>query len=148
MWYRWRFSCGHQSVEALWLEFREITFDHYNLSISSEMAAHLLNKCCFAKIVIILCIYTCCDSYRHTFFRKDYSPGYPFFMNRKEKKKKKEPILIFFKLTSPISYFSPRKIVTIRMYLHTRYRILHTSGVLTPHMHSAVIVLVFSFSKI
>lgn len=71
----------HQSVEALWLEFREITFYHYNLSISSEMAAHLRNKCCFSEIVLILCIYTYRGSYLHMFFQEDYSPGYPFFMN-------------------------------------------------------------------
>lgn len=50
MLYRWCFSCGHQSMEALWLEFREITFYHYNLSISSQMAVHLRSKCCFSKL--------------------------------------------------------------------------------------------------
>lgn len=50
MLYRWCFSCGHRSAEALWLEFRKITFYHYNLSISSEIAVHLRNKCCFSKL--------------------------------------------------------------------------------------------------
>lgn len=45
--YRWCFSCGYQSMEALWLEFREITFYHYNLSISSKMAVHLRNNVVF-----------------------------------------------------------------------------------------------------
>lgn len=43
--YRWCFSCGQRSLKALWLEFRQITSYHYNLSISWEMAVHLRNKC-------------------------------------------------------------------------------------------------------
>lgn len=47
--YRWCFSCGQRSLKALWLEFRQITSYHYNLSISWEMAVHLRNKC-FPKL--------------------------------------------------------------------------------------------------
>lgn len=55
--HRWCFSCGQQSLKALWLEFRQITSYHYNLSISWEMAVHLRNKC-FPKSSSY-CVFAC-----------------------------------------------------------------------------------------
>ncbi len=134
MLYRWCFSCGHQSVEALWLEFREITFYHYNLSISSEMAVHLCNECCFSKWS------SCCAFTRvviriHRLLQTDYIQlVICFFMNlcRKKQKRRSYCIVIFFILTFPTRIRFSREILTscmnlsiYRICIHLRFDAAH-----------------------
>lgn len=125
MLYRWCVSCGHQSMEVLWLEFREITFYHYTLSISTEMTVHLCYKCCFPKLPSY-CAFTCTmiDSLLHTFFHKDYSPS--IFHESLWKKGEKQSSHYSFLCSFFYECLSPMKLFT---FLTNLYRILHTSGV-------------------
>lgn len=109
---RWCFSCGHQSVEALWLEFREITFYHYNLSISSEMAVHLRNKC-FSKLSSY-CAFA--RAMIHIVPRTFFQDYLPFIFH--------ESYIRLFFILSPISFFLRGK-SRLFVCMCTRCRILH-----------------------
>lgn len=94
------FSCGHQSMEALWLEFRKMTFHHYNLSISLEMVPHLTNKCRFS-------------SYRaFAWFMKEglFTVHFSWMFVGK-------PLPFFYPSFSPHNLLALRKIGTFLLYL-------------------------------
>lgn len=77
------FPVGFRAWKHFGWSSEKITSYHYNLSISSEMAARLRNKCCFSQLsfyctCVRACMRACCDAYPST---KTISPCYPFLMN-------------------------------------------------------------------
>lgn len=130
MLYRWCFSCGHQSMEALWLEFRETTFYHYNLLISWETTMHLCNKCCFTKLssycafawVII-----------HIMLHTDYLLS----IFHRSLQWKKAALTFFIIHSFPVSLFLRGK-SWLFVCMCTKYQDFTYIRCLTMHMHSPV----------
>lgn len=142
--HRWCFSCGHQSMEALWLKLSETNSYLHNLSIISEMVVHPHMQCCYSKLSLHMTWSVLINLFSpkrlitsSSIFHESLQQKSNHSNNNMEKKhrgrkrsyciKDKADLSSFLLF---LSFFSARKILTVPLYLqHVRcknFYLLHT----------------------